>query len=277
MRPEQVTDALAHHGESPVWDGVRLLWVDMLRGEVLALRPDHGVVERAHVGDIAACVVPRTNGGWAIATERGFTLLDGPVERLPEIWSDPNVRMNDGGCDPQGRFYCGSMAYDAAPGRGALYRLDADRSVHVVLKDVTISNGLGWSPDGTQVYYVDSPTHRIDVFDFDGETGTLSARRTLVSIPQEAGMPDGLTVDGEGGVWVALWDGGALHRYSSSGVLDAVVELPVSRPTSCAFGGGDLADLYITTSAMDVDQAAAGALFRVRPGVTGLPTLRCAV
>lgn len=274
MLAEPVTDAVAHHGEGPVWDDDGLLWVDMLRGDVLTLRSNG--VERTHVGDVAACVVPRMSGGLAVATERGFTLLHGAVEHLPEIWSDPRVRMNDGGCDPQGRFYCGSMAYDATPGRGALYRLDADRSVHLVLKDVTISNGLGWSPDGTQVYYVDSPTRRIDVFDFADDTGTFSNRRALVNIPEEAGLPDGLTVDAEGGVWVALWDGGAVHRYTPAGALDAVVELPVTRATSCAFGGEDLTDLYITTSAMDVDEPGAGAVFSVRPGIKGLPTLRCA-
>lgn len=273
MRAEQVTDAVTQHGEGPVWDREQLLWVDLFRGDVLAMRPGDGVVERTHVGDIAACVVPRVNGGWAVATERGFTLLDGTVEHLPEVWSDTGVRMNDGGCDPQGRFFCGSMAADAAPGRGALYRLDPDRSVHLVLTDVSISNGLGWTPDGQRVYYVDTPTQRIDVFDFDGATGALTGRRPLVTIPQDSGMPDGLTVDAEGGVWVALWDGAAVHRYTPAGLLDAVIELPVSRPTSVAFGGENLTDLYITTSAVQVAEAGAGALFRARPGVVGLPTL----
>ena len=270
MLAEQVTDAVAVHGEGPVWDGrrCRLVWVDMLRGDLLSLGDD---LERRHVGSVAAAVAPRRAGGYVVATERGFALLDD--EDLPELWDDPTVRMNDGACDPDGRFWCGSMAYDAAPGRGALYRLDADRTVHRVLADVTISNGLGWSPDGATAYYVDSPTQRVDAFAYDGG---LRDRRSVAEIAPESGTPDGLTVDAEGGVWVALWQGSAVHRYTPEGRLDAVIELPVSQPTSCAFGGAALDVLYITTSAQDRAEPGAGALFAVRPGVRGLPTLEYA-
>ena len=281
MRAEAVTGVVTDHGEGPVWDERegRLLWVDMLRGDVLSFSPGDGDVQRTHVGDVAACVVPRTDGGFAVATERGFAFVGDELEQLPDIWQDSAIRMNDGACDPQGRFYCGSMAYDASPGRGALYRLDPDRSIHQVLTGVTISNGLGWSPAGDIAYYVDSPTRRIDAFDHDPVSGGLDGRRPFVTIPPESGMPDGLTIDAEGGIWVALWDGGAVHRYTAAGVLDSIVELPVSRPTSCAFGGDDLTELYISTSALGLSAEAeplAGALFRVTPGVKGLPTARCA-
>lgn len=281
MRAEAITDAVAHHGEGPVWDDRdgRLLWVDMLRGDVLSLTPGSAEVRRTHVGDVAACVVPRAHGGFAVATERGFALVGDELEQLPEIWQDPAIRMNDGACDPQGRFYCGSMAYDSSPGRGALYRLDPDRSIHQVLTGVTISNGLGWSPAGDIAYYIDSPTRRIDAFDHDPASGGLDGRRPFVTIPDESGMPDGLTIDAEGGIWVALWDGGVVHRYAANGVLDCVVELPVTRPTSCAFGGEDLTELYISTSALGLSPDAellAGALFHVTPGIKGLPTARCA-
>jgi sugar lactone lactonase YvrE len=276
VHAEQLTAPLAHHGEGPVWDDAlqRLLWVDLLRGDLL-LTDASGDSERRHVSDVLACVAPRTGGGHVVATERGFALVsaEGDVEPLHDVWEDPTVRMNDGGCDPQGRFFCGSMAYGAAPGRGALYRLDPDRSVHVVHTQVTISNGLGWAPDGSRAYYVDSATQRIDVCSPD-----LSERRPFVTVPESAGTPDGLTVDAEGGVWVALWGGSAVHRYTEGGELDQVVTLPVAQVSSCAFGGDDLRTLFVTTSAEGLSdpEPQAGALFTVTPGVTGLPTLRFA-
>ena len=273
MDATQLTPALAHHGEGPAWDPVlqRLLWVDLLQGDLL-LTETSGETERRHVSDVLACVLPRAGGGHVVATERGFALLsaDGQVEELPEVWNDPTIRMNDGACDPAGRFFCGSMAYGAAPGRGALYRLDPDRSVHVVHTGVTISNGLGWAPDGSRAYYVDSGTQRIDVCSAD-----LTERRPFVQIAETTGTPDGLTVDAEGGVWVALWGGSAVHRYSPDGELDQVIRLPVAQVSSCVFGGEDLATLFITTSAEGLSdpEPAAGSLFAVTPGVKGQPTL----
>lgn len=268
---EQLTPALAHHGEGPVWDDGAgcLRWVDLLRGDVLTLGAD-GRVERLHVGDVAAAVRPRTGGGLVVAVERGFALVDrdGDVVTLPPLWTDPGVRMNDGACDPQGRFYCGSMAYDAAPGRGALYRLDADGTTEAVLTGVTISNGLAWRPDGAHALYVDSPTQRIDVLDVDAAAGRFGARRPFVTVEEAAGMPDGIALDAEGGVWVALWGGGAVRRYDEDGRLDAVVDLGVRNVTACALHDGDL---FVTTSAVDdPDSPAAGALFRIPVGVAGL-------
>lgn len=279
MRVEQITGPDAHHGEGPVWHdswgGLR--WVDMLAGDVLSLDPD-GTVQRWHVGSVAAAMRPRTTGGMVLALERGFALVDGwrePVHRLGELWTDPGVRMNEGGCDPHGAFYCGSMAYDAASGAGSLYRLDPVGTVDVVVSGVTISNGLAWSPDGSTAYYVDTPTQRVDAFDYEPGRG-LSGRRTVIEVSSEDGSPDGLTVDSEGCLWVALWDGAAVRRYTPDGCLDAVVPLPVSRVTACTFGGAELDELYITTSRDGLDpgtEPEAGALFRVSPGVRGLPTL----
>jgi sugar lactone lactonase YvrE len=276
MRAEQLTDPVAYHGEGPVWSerwgGLR--WVDMLAGDVLSLGAD-GVIERRHVGSIAAALRPRRQGGAVIGVERGFALedADGTLTHLDPLWTDPGVRMNDGGCDPDGRFHCGSMAYDKRPGAGALYRLDPDRSVHVVLEGVTISNGLEWSPDGSRAYYNDTPTRRVAVLDYDREAG-LTGLRPFVEIPAEAGRPDGLTVDGEGGVWVALIGGGAVRRYTAGGVLDAVVEVPARRVTACTFGGPRLDQLFITTSREGLEAGAdplAGSLFRVDVGIRGLP------
>ena len=281
MRAEQFTESIAYHGEGPIWDAHRgkVLWVDIHAGDVLVTDPDTASTERLHVSSVAACVVPRVGGGFAVMTQRGVALIDSDnqiVETLPELWDDPGIRMNDGGCDPAGRFFCGTMAYDVTPGAGSLFRVDPDRSVHTILTGVTISNGLAWTPDGSTVFYVDSPTRRVDAFDYDLDAGTLGERRTVVEIADGAGGPDGITLDSEGGIWVALWGGSAVHRYAQSGELTEIVDLPVPQVSSCAFGGPELTDLYISTSWEHLDRAdagAAGALFRVRPGVTGLPTL----
>src|SRR6185437_4261492 len=247
---EMLTKPLAHHGEGPVWVArdTSLYWVDMLAGDVLQLDGE-GQVSRHHVGSVAAALRPRASGGLVVAVERGFALVehDWTMRELPEAFADVSVRMNDGGCDPQGRFYCGTMAYDAAPGAGTLFRLDPDESVHVVLDGVTVSNGLAWSPDGATVYYVDSATQRIDAFDFDAGSVAFQHRRTVVQIDPDLGSPDGLTVDGEGGLWVALWDGAAVHRYSPDGRLAEVIELPTPRVSACTFGGERLDQLFITT------------------------------
>jgi sugar lactone lactonase YvrE len=273
VRAEQLTEPLAYHGEGPVWSerwgGLR--WLDLLAGDVLSLAPD-GSVTRRHVAAVVAAVRPRRVGGAVIGVERGFALedADGTVTDLGELWTSVGVRMNEGGCDPDGRFYCGSMAYDKRPGGGTLYRLDPDGTVDVVVEGVTISNGLDWSPDGSLAYYNDTATGRVDVFDYDRDGG-LNSRRPFVDT---GARPDGLTVDAEGGVWVALADSGAVRSYTPEGVLDMVIELPVKKVTACAFGGADRDELFITTSREGLDaaaQPAAGALFRAVPGGRGLP------
>jgi sugar lactone lactonase YvrE len=276
---EQVTGACAHHAEGPIWDDDAgcVRWVDMLAGDVLSLAAAGGPIERLHVGDVAAAVRPRAGGGLVVAVERGFALVDpaGAVTTLPEVWRDPTVRMNDGACDPQGKFYCGSMAYDEAPGRGALHRLDPDGRVATVLAEVTISNGLAWRADGASALYVDSPTRWVDELDFDPATGTFPARRPAIAIEPAVGIPDGIALDADGGVWVALWGGGAVHRYGRDGTLDAVIELPVRNVSACALDPEG--HLYVTTSAQGDDRhPAAGALFVADVGVAGLPLGRFA-
>jgi sugar lactone lactonase YvrE len=270
---EQITDVAAFHGEGPVWSprwgGLR--WVDMLAGDVLSLGAD-GSVERRHVAEVAAALRPRLGGGAVIGIERGFALEepDGTVRTLDEVWSDPSVRMNEGGCDPHGRFYCGSMAYDQRPGAASLYRLDPDGTVEVVLEGLTVSNGLEWSPDGALAYHNDTATYSICVYDYDRDGG-LSGRRVFASLENR---PDGLTVDVEGGVWTALSDGGAVRRYTPDGRLDVVIEVPTRKVTACTFGGDRLGELFITTSREGLepgDDPLAGALFRALPGVSGLP------
>ncbi|MGZ4629998.1 SMP-30/gluconolactonase/LRE family protein [Oryzihumus sp.] len=272
---ENVTGPVAYHAEGPVWSpswgGLR--WVDLTRGDLLTLR-DHGV-DRLHVGDVAAFHRPRAGGGFVVGLERGLGLADspeGPVRALPEVWSDPGVRFNDGGCSPAGTLYAGTMAYDAAPGRGQLFRISAAGGRSTVLDAVGISNGIAWSPDGTLAYYVDSLTGRVDVF--DDEDDQLVGRRPFTTV--EGGGPDGLTVDAEGGVWVALWGGAAVHRYDASGALSAVVEIPAAQVSACTFGGDDLGTLFVTTSREnlpDGEDPQAGSVFAVEAGVRGLPVL----
>ncbi|TDC86080.1 SMP-30/gluconolactonase/LRE family protein [Actinomadura sp. 7K507] len=272
MRAEQITEPVAYHGEGPVWSGAwgGLRWLDMLAGDVLSLASD-GTIARRHVGAVVAAIRPRRRGGAVIAVERGFALedADGTVTPLDPLWTDDGVRMNEGGCDPDGRFYCGSMAYDQREGAAAVHRLDPDGSVATVIGDVTVSNGLEWSPGGGRAYYADTATGRVDVFDYDRERG-LTGRRPFAAVP----APDGLTVDEEGGVWVALYGGGSVRRYAPDGTLDEVVEVPVTKTTACAFGGDGLDRLFITTSREDLDagdEPDAGSLFACTPGVRGVP------
>jgi sugar lactone lactonase YvrE len=275
VQAEQVTGPVTQHGEGPVWSprwgGLR--WVDMLAGDVLTLTVD-GAVTRRHVGTVVAAVRPRRDGGAVLAVERGFALEapDGTLTVLDPVWTDDGVRMNEGGCDPDGRFWCGSMAYDQAPGAAAMYRLEPDGSVRVAFEGVTVSNGLEWSPDGSLAYYDDTATHRVDVFDYDSAAG-LTGRRPFVTLPDD-GNPDGLTVDAEGGVWVALHGSGAVHRYDPDGRLDAVIDVPTPQVTACTFGGPQRDQLFITTSRQGLrpdEDPPAGSLFRVDPGVRGLP------
>jgi sugar lactone lactonase YvrE len=249
----------------------------MLSGDVLTMA-SRGTIERLHVGAVAAAIRPRAGGGLVVAVERGFLLVgaDGQVGPQKAAFEDPGCRMNDGGVDRQGRFFCGSMAYDMVQPHGALYRYEASGAISTVLEHITVSNGVAWSLDGTRMFYIDSATQRVDVFDFDQATGMPEDRRPLVSVSRETGMPDGMALDADGGIWVALWGGHAVHRYrQDDGRLDAIIELPVDLVTACAFGGRESNELYITTSRLDLGtdaHPAAGALFLAHPGVRGLPS-----
>lgn len=281
-RAEQVTDRCCFHGEGPFWDDrtSRLRFVDMLAGDILTLLPT-GTVTRRHIDDVAAVVRARDAGGYVVAGERGFALLDSDWNRVGTVqaFDSSSVRMNEGGIDPQGRFYCGSMAYDLSSGGGTLYRLDADLTVHEALPSVTIPNGLQWSADGTRAFHADTGTGRIDVYDVDAADGRLLNPRPFVAVDGADGAPDGTAMDDEGGLWVALWGGGAVRRYDAEGALSEVVELPVTNVTSCAFAGAGSSELWITTSMHGVDagaEPAAGAVFTVAVGARGVQQARFA-
>jgi sugar lactone lactonase YvrE len=273
-RPYEVAvRAEAELGEGPTWDATagRLLWIDILGSRLHTYDPATGrrTVRRTeqHIG----AVKPRAGGGLVLNLRDGVGLLDpdggfGWLHHEPV----PGRRGNDAAVAPDGALWAGTMRYDEAPGGGTLSRVTGDGSVGVVLDDVAVSNGTGWSPDGRLMYYIDSPTRRVDVFDH--ADGRISGRRTLVEIEEDAGFPDGLTVDAEGCVWVALWQGSAVRRYTPGGELDRVIELPVPLVTACAFGGAGLTDLYVTTARVGLTEppALAGSLFVVPGAGKGL-------
>lgn len=297
---EVAVRAEAALGEGPTWDvdAQRLIWIDILGCRVFTYDPVSGrrtvMVTEQHVG----AAKPRVGGGLVVNLRDGIGLYgpgsadgsgpvdrsgSGPVDGSGEGSSDdagfrwlhheavPGRRANDAAVAPDGALWAGTMRYDEAPGGGSLSRIAPDGTTEVVLDDVTVSNGTGWSPDGRLMYYIDTPTRRIDVFDFDGRRAVN--RRPLAVIDEGDGFPDGLTVDADGCVWVALWDGGAVRRYTPSGTLDRVVELPVPRPTACAFGGADLTDLYITNArtGLETPHPLAGSLLVVPGAGKGLP------
>jgi sugar lactone lactonase YvrE len=273
---ELAVDVACALGESPVWDWrtCELFWVDIRSGSIYRWSPETDVMERTEVGHSVSALAPRRQGGFVLATRTGFATLDesGAFEMIAEVEVDRvGSRMNDGKCDPYGRFWAGTLSEDHAPEQGSLYCLELDGSVAKVLSAVTVSNGLGWSPDGTTMYYVDSRAYGLDAFDFSVDEGLLRNRRRIVEVPPELGLADGLTVDEEGYVWLCLHSGGAIHRYAPDGTIDMKLDLPVSVVTSCTFGGEDFSDLYITTGIRkDKDEPMAGGVFRYRSTVRGM-------
>ncbi|WP_249998556.1 SMP-30/gluconolactonase/LRE family protein [Actinoplanes sp. M2I2] len=247
-----VTEVRAEHAEGPAWDGRReeLLWVDQFAGLVHRARYTGGElrpVRTYQVGRPVGAVVPISGAdGWMLAAGAGFLRLsaDGRTEVVaePEAAVRDTNRMNDGKCDPRGRFYAGSMAWSKRAGAGSLYRYDGQ--VHAILRDVTISNGLAWSAAGDLMYYIDTPTGRVDVFTV-GRDGEPVDRRPAFAIDPADGAPDGMCADDEDCLWVALWGGHQVCRYAPTGEKLATVEVPAPQVSSCAFGGRTL---FITTS-----------------------------
>jgi sugar lactone lactonase YvrE len=272
----------AQLGEGPRWDATTetLLWVDIPGRCVHRYDPGTGQDALFPVADVVSLALPRHGGGVVVGLPSGLHVLDGErTSLLAGIEAErSDTRTNDGACDAAGRAWVGTMPFDERSPVAGLYRVDADLTVTTVLSGTTISNGLGWSPDGKRFYFVDSPTCRIDVFDFDQADGALENRRPLAAVEVEGAVPDGLNVDAEGCVWVALHGGWGLNRYSPEGELVAEVRLPMAKITSCCFGGPELLDLYVTTrreglsAAELVEQPLAGALLRLDVGVAGLPT-----
>lgn len=276
-------------GEGPVWDTIQqeLFWVDIPLGAIHRLDPRSATVKSRKLDQPVGSIALRRGGGLVAALRDGFGFVsDTATEKmeviLVEAASTAN-RMNDGKCDCRGRFWAGTMAVDHLPAAGTLYRLDRHDDawrVSAILPGITIANGLDWSPDNRLMYYIDSQTRRIDVFDFDTDYGLIANRRPFVEISETDGMPDGMTVDAEGCIWVALFYGGKVRRYAPDGRPIMEIHLPVSLVTSCAFGGENFDELYITTArhrltpAQAAEQTHAGSLFVCRPGPLGRASYR---
>lgn len=273
MLPEQITDVISHHGEGPIWHeswgGLRI--VDLLAGDLLTLSDD-GSIHRLPTGSpIAAFVRPRTTGGYVVGMERGIGLASDPFSiPIPQkdLWNNSNIRLNEGGVDPQGRLYAGGMPYDKTPGAACLYRIDADGSARIIIPQVTTSNGIDFSPDGRLAYYNDTPTGYTDVFDVD-DSGELINRRHFHS--SDGASPDGLTVDSAGNVWCALYRAGKIRLYSPEAEILGEWQLPVLGVTAITLGGPDMRDVFITTSRASFDQPGSGAIWHMRADVPGQP------
>jgi sugar lactone lactonase YvrE len=283
---ELALDIRTELGEGPLWDDQRqrLLFVDIMQGHVHEFDPVTGAHRTVafpwSVGAVALCA----DGGWLLAAADGFYRADpntGATSLVAAVEAAlPGNRMNDGYVDSRGRFWAGTMGMTTigmkkVRNAGTLYRLDSDTSVHAMVTEVSTSNGIDWSLDNRTAYYIDTPTGRVDQFDFDLDAGTVSNRRPFAEIAPDDGSPDGLIVDAEGFVWVCLWRGSAVRRYAPDGRLDMVIAIPAAQTTKCAFGGPDLDELFITSAWIgltDQERAAqplAGGLFRCRPGVKG--------
>lgn len=284
---ELVLDMKATLGEGPCWDrnsGV-LYWVDIQENAVHRYDPRQGTNRTIRLDQMVGAAVPRAGGGLVLAMQHGFHLLDLETERLTFIADPeqdlPNNRFNDGKCDAAGRFWAGTMSFAENEPVAALYCLETDGTVRQALTGVIVSNGIGWSPDGGTMYYIDSMTRRVAAYDFEAETGSLSNGRTVVTIAPDGGYPDGMSVDEEGMLWIAQWDGWQVSRWNpATGEQLDSIRVPAARVTSCAFGGPNNDELYITTARTGLsdealaEQPHAGGLFRAKPGVAGVPTHR---
>lgn len=273
--PDVLFDLQLDVGEGPSWVEAdeRLSFVDVTGGRVYTANLER-VVDVFDIGTHVGAALPAADGGFLLARRDGFVRLgaDGTQEPIAlPLADDPSVRFNDGKVDPQGRAWAGTMPYATEPGRGVLYRLDGS-AVTPMVTGIGLSNGLGWSPDGRTMYYIDTRADRVDAFDVDPDTGDIANRRVLVDFASEPGSPDGMCVDDDGCLWVAFWGGWAVHRIAPDGRHLGRVEMPVSQPSSCCFAG----DMLVITSAsrgLTAMQLAAepdaGAVFVVRPGISG--------
>jgi sugar lactone lactonase YvrE len=277
MNVDIALDARATLAEGPIWDEHAgcLRWVDIPAGLVHRFDPATGTDTAFDAGEPVGAVAARRGGGLVLATASGIVTCaeDGTRRQMRHlVGMPPGGRFNDGKADLWGRFWAGTLVAGVR-NAGALYRLDPDGTLHTMLTGVSVSNGLGWSPDGRTMYYADSPTGGVDAFDHDPATGEITNRRRVADV--DRGRPDGLTVDAEGMLWVALWEGGAVRRYAPDGRLLRTVAVPARRVTSCAFSGSTL---YITTASKGLsdaelaDQPHAGGIFALDAGVPGQRT-----
>jgi sugar lactone lactonase YvrE len=284
--PKIVTASRDKLGEGAIWDQRRqaLYWVDILGKRFHHLSPTTGSPETYDVGQFIGTLVPcRRDDEVLVALHRGIARYHLQTRQLTHLgdpeYNHPELRFNDGKCDPAGRFWAGTMPLDCRTPTGNLYCYHPDGRLECKLTGVTISNGIAWSRDARTMYYIDTPTHRVDAFDFDNTTGHITNRRVAINVATEMGYPDGCTLDAEGMLWIAHFGGSRVTRWNpATGAHLGHIMLPTPNVTSCAFGGKNLDQLYITTASVGIKQPDpnAGALFVVEPGVCGLPAFEFA-
>ncbi len=275
------------HGECARWIDGRLHLVDLQAGRLLASARDgtNRLVEVLHIdAPLGAFAARRDHAdSWVLAAGVGIALVDADrnISWLgrSEQEDAATVRMNDGAVDAHGRFWAGSMSRDGAPGRGSLYRLEPDRTVVRVVDGLTVANGPAFSPDGASMYLTDSARRIVDRVAIDPDTGAMGPRRRFLTLDPDGGQPDGMTVDLEGALWMAVWGAGEVRRYLPDGILDRTLRVPASQPTSVCLGGRDGRDLFITSASDGLDDPgpADGALFSLRVDVPGQPALSAIV
>ena len=283
LEPEVVVSKQIRLGEGSLWDPNRklLYWVSILDCELYVFEPSSGENRTIPTCQAVGTVVPRAGGGLVLALHNGFAFLDPESEKITPIADPerdlPGNRFNDGKCDPAGRFWAGTMAFDGRDDAGALYCLHANHSVTEKLSPVTISNGIVWNHDCDTMFYIDTRANTVRAFDYDIDSGDIGNARVVVTNSGRGGF-DGMSIDVEGHLWIAIYQGAAVRCYDpANGALLRELALPVSNVTSCAFGGGVLDELFVTSareglSEQELDQQPlAGSLLRLRPGVQGVP------
>ena len=277
MQPELIADYACVTGEGPLWHAAeqRLYWVDIPKGRLFRYHPASGAHEMCFEGRQLGGFTIQADGALLLFMDRGAVTLwrDGVFTTvIEEIPDERETRFNDVFADPAGRVFCGTMPTKERPGR--LYRLDPDGALTRLLDGIGCSNGMGLTPDRKQLYYTDSDARKIYLFDYDQASGTLDNQRLFAGNPPEEGLPDGMTVDAQGYVWSARWDGSCLVRYTPEGALERRISFPAKKVSSVIFGGPDYTDMYITTAGGDnkpTEGAGAGALFRLNLGIQGVP------
>ncbi|MCB2378000.1 SMP-30/gluconolactonase/LRE family protein [Hymenobacter sp. BT635] len=270
-------------GEGAIWNPLdsKLYWVDIEGQQLHVFDPTTGQCRQLPTTARIGTVVPARGGEVVVAQQNGLHRLNtttGASTLLVNPLTEPSLRFNDGKCDPAGRFWVGTLDMDDRPRRAALYRLDPDGHLHTMRTHITISNGLAWTADRKTMYYIDTPTHVVQAFDYDNATGAITNARPVIRIPEADGDPDGMTIDAQGHLWIALWGGGQVVCYDpATGQKQRSIPVPAPQTTSCAFGGPDLRTLFITTARQDLSPEQlrhyplSGSLFAVEPGVAGVP------
>ena len=286
LQPQVVLAHTCQLGESPVWDVARQLicWVDILKGEIHQYSPAHDKHTIIETNQLAGAIGLCANGNFIAALQHGFAFIDRASHQVNMIHDPeaalPDNRFNDGKCGPDGRFWAGTLSLQETARAGSVYSLQPDLTVIKKMEGVTISNGMAWSMDHHIFYYIDTPTREIAAFEYDKINGSINARKVVIDFPEEDGFPDGMTIDREGMLWICGWGGWKITRWNpATGKKLLEIGLPVSRVSSCTFGGPLLQDLYITSATKDLtaaelqQQPLAGSLFVVKNcGFTGTPT-----